>query len=41
MKSLRPVVVLRAFWDEIIAVEPDAEFLEPVYLIEGRAYENV
>ena len=33
-KELRPVEVLEAYWDSVVAIEEDAEFLEPVYMRE-------
>lgn len=36
MDERRPVIILRAFWDEVIVIEEDAVVLEPVYMY-GRA----
>lgn len=33
MRNLRPLPVLKAFWDEVINVESDAMWLEPVYVV--------
>lgn len=29
---MRPLAVLRAFWSEIIVIEENAVFLEPIYM---------
>jgi hypothetical protein len=29
----RPLAILRAFWDSVVVIEEDAEFLEPEYMV--------
>lgn len=35
MESVRPLAVLREYWYEVLPIELDAEFLEPVYVEVG------
>lgn len=32
MTPPRPLIVIRAYWDEVVVIEEDAEFLETEYL---------
>jgi hypothetical protein len=34
MKTLRPLSILKAYWQERILIEEQARFLDPVYFFE-------
>lgn len=32
-RMLRPLAVIREYWNEVISLEENAEILEPVYIV--------